>query len=133
MQCRNHPKVAATAKCASCGEPFCDNCVLTLRGQPCCAACKKAEIKGTTPPPPPSRRILSQARNALILAILGMFCAVIFSPLALAKASEARKLLKEDVGYEGEGMVTAAQIIAVLELVMFVLGTVIGFLTRGQA
>jgi uncharacterized RDD family membrane protein YckC len=41
MPCRNHPLVEEPlVRCARCGEAFCPDCVVVLRGLPYCARCK---------------------------------------------------------------------------------------------
>ena len=55
MQCLNHPEVAATAFCQSCGKALCDACTeRTPAGQVFCATCRATA--GAVPPmpyPPP--------------------------------------------------------------------------------
>jgi hypothetical protein len=135
MQCRNHPNVSATDRCTGCAEPFCPNCLVQVHGQNYCASCKMMTVKG--PPPPPasrSREILTQARDALLLSIFGLFCcAIIFEPMALSKASEAKRLIDADHRLDGRGMATAAQVIAVIGLVIWALGLLAKFFVRSQA
>lgn len=45
MICRNHVDVEeAVRPCARCGEAFCPDCLVTLGGQPFCAACKTEQL-----------------------------------------------------------------------------------------
>ena len=50
MNCQNHPDVAATAFCRSCGKPLCDACRSDAYGTVYCAEHAPAP---TAPPPPP--------------------------------------------------------------------------------
>jgi uncharacterized RDD family membrane protein YckC len=46
MPCKNHPLVEEPlVRCARCGESFCPNCIVEIRGTPYCAVCK-GEILG---------------------------------------------------------------------------------------
>lgn len=42
--CVTHPAVAAHRPCDRCGLPFCADCLVSLRGQTVCAACKHATL-----------------------------------------------------------------------------------------
>ena len=43
MPCKNHPLVEEPlVRCARCGEAFCPNCIVEIRGSPYCAVCKGA-------------------------------------------------------------------------------------------
>jgi uncharacterized RDD family membrane protein YckC len=46
MNCTNHPDViAGVVRCARCGQPFCQDCVVLLDGRPYDAACKEEQIR----------------------------------------------------------------------------------------
>lgn len=46
MPCVNHPEVVAgMTACSRCGRDFCENCIITLRGQPVCAGCKAEQVQ----------------------------------------------------------------------------------------
>lgn len=129
MRCRNHPSEAATGQCAQCGKSFCAHCLVPVGRHHCCAACKMKLVPGGTPPPPRSGPILAEARHALLIAILGLF----FAPLqrmAFGKLSEAKQRLEADPSQEGQGMVTAARIIAIAGLVLWGLALVSWLLVR---
>jgi hypothetical protein len=86
----------AAVKCRFCGEIF------------------DASLKGN--------RLCVEARDALILAIFGIFClGIVFEPWALIKASQARQKISADPTLTGRGMATAATIIASIVLVLSVL------------
>ncbi len=64
-----------------------------------------------------------EAKEALTYAIVGIFiCGIILEPIALVKANEAKKLIDADPQLAGSGKVTAARIIAVAALILWVLG-----------
>lgn len=44
--CLQHPQVPATRSCERCGGPFCADCLVPLKGQILCGACKHASLSG---------------------------------------------------------------------------------------
>src|ERR1041384_6571803 len=45
MLCRNHIDVSeAVRRCARCGTPYCQNCLVDIGGMPYCGTCKSEEI-----------------------------------------------------------------------------------------
>lgn len=59
------------------------------------------------------------------MAIVGIFCfGIILEPLALVKASKARKMMAENPRLSGSGKVTAATIIAIVSLLLWVLALI---------
>jgi hypothetical protein len=96
------------------------------------------------PPPPPqtgnpmyppdmlaqkAAAAASEAKNALIFAILGIFCfGFIFGFLAYRKANEALETIDiYQVAYEKRGLATAAKIIGIIDIVLWALGLVLRF------
>ena len=66
-----------------------------------------------------------EADEALKYAIIGIFCfGIILEPMALVKASKARKMMALNPRLSGSGKVTAAYIIASIALVLWVLGLI---------
>lgn len=123
MNCKNHPGVVATDRCTGCAEPFCSNCLVEIQGQKYCAACKVMKLTGKPIAPEEGTIPCKEAGEALTMAIVGIFLfGIILEPLALAKASKARKMLDEDPTLTGSGKVTAARIIAGIALALWVLG-----------
>jgi hypothetical protein len=123
MQCKNHPTVEATDRCAGCAEPFCPDCLVEMHGQKYCAQCKVSAIKG--PPQLTEEATLpcKEANEALTYAIVSIFCfGIILAPIALVKASKAKKMIDLNPRLSGSGKVTAARVIAVVALVLWVLG-----------
>lgn len=45
--CQNHPRREAAARCTSCGQPFCRECVTEFAGRMVCGVChrEKAMVK----------------------------------------------------------------------------------------
>lgn len=134
MLCRNHPGVTATGQCAECGKSFCAHCLVLVRGRDYCATCKMRLAPGGMPPPPArSGPVVAEARNALLLAMVGLFCCALLQPMALGQAAEARRLLAADPSLEGEGMATAARIIAIAGMILWGLAIVSRLILRSHA
>ncbi len=125
MQCKNHPAIAAADRCAGCAEPFCSNCLVDIGGQKFCSACKVMALKGAPPVTEEGTIPCKEANEALTYAIVGIFCfGIILEPMALVKASKAKKMLEMNPRLTGSGKVTAARVIAVIALVLWVLGII---------
>ena len=43
--CLNHPRREGAARCTSCGQPFCRECVTELDGRMVCGACHRAKLE----------------------------------------------------------------------------------------
>jgi hydrogenase-4 membrane subunit HyfE len=126
MECRNHPLVTAVGRCTGCAEPFCENCLVEIHGQQYCGSCKVLALQGQAAPSVPTRGTCTEARDALIIAIIGLFCcAIILEPIALVKASKAKRMIAADPTLGGGGMATAAIVIAIAGLVLWGLGLII--------
>ncbi len=111
MNCKKHPAVVAKVACAACAEPFCESCLVEVKGQKYCAECKTAVIKGAGP----ESTVCKEAKDALTYAIVGLFCfGIILGPVAISKAVKAKKLIQENPRLEGAGKATAAIIIGIL-------------------
>ena len=133
MECKNHPGVEAVDRCGGCSEAFCGNCLVEIQGQKLCGSCKVMAIQGQPPIPPEPTRTCKEARDALMWAIFGLFCCgIIFEPIALHKASNAKKMIDADPTLGGRGMATAATIIAVIGLILWGLGMLARFAKIGQ-
>lgn len=128
MQCKNHPDVNAVDRCAGCAEPFCENCLVEIQGQKFCASCKLMAMTGAPVLDDEAALPCKEANEALTYAIVGIFCfGIILEPIALVKASKAKQLIDADPRLAGSGKVTAARIIAVVALVLWVLGLIARF------
>jgi hypothetical protein len=124
MQCKKHPATEAADRCAGCAEAFCADCLVEIHGQKYCGACKTMTLKGS---PPVIASLAArvgtieckEASEALTYALVGILCfGFILQPIALVKASEAKKKLDANPELTGSGKVTAARIIAIVVLVL---------------
>jgi len=121
MECKNHPELTAQDRCTGCAEPFCKNCLVEVQGQMYCGSCKVMAVTGqpvveeaTIPCP--------EAKSALIYAIVGLFCCgIILEPIAISKALKAKKMMDENPRLTGSGQATAALIIGIIGLVLWLL------------
>ena len=124
MECKNHPGVEAIARCTGCAEPFCENCLVEIQGHKYCGSCKGLAIQDA-PAVEESMVPCKEASEALTYAIIGIFCfGIILEPIALLKASKAKKLIRMNPNLTGGGKATAATIIAVIALILWILGLV---------
>ena len=132
MDCKNHPGVAAVNRCAGCAEPFCNNCLVDIGGKPYCGSCKTMAVSGA-PMVEAATIPCKEANEALTYAIVGLFCfGIILEPIALFKASKAKKMLDLNPRLTGSGKVTAAYIIAVVGLLAWVVGMAVRFSQIGH-
>jgi hypothetical protein len=95
------------------------------------------------PPPPPTTDSLyppdvlaskqaeaaSDAKNALIMSIIGIFClGIILGFLALRKANNALEIMNiYQVAQEKRGMATTAKVIAIIDMVLWAVGLIARF------
>jgi hypothetical protein len=122
MNCRNHEGVPAVAVCFGCAAEFCARCLLTLQGVRYCASCKESGVllSSTLPVQKP----FSGASNSFKLAVIGFFFGgVILWPIAIAKASRARRRIHKD-GLAGEGLARATVVISLIGFVLWLIGWV---------
>ena len=124
MDCKNHPGVMATDRCAGCAEAFCANCLVEMHGQKYCGDCK---VMSVDRPPPVEVATLpcKEAGEALTFAIIGIFCfGIILEPIAIVKALKAKKKIELNPRLSGSGKATAALIIGIVSLVLWVIGLI---------
>ena len=122
IQCKNHPGVQATDRCAGCAETFCPNCLIAIGGQMYCGSCKVLAVSG--------RPVVEQATipsaladEALKYALIGILCfGIILGPMAIAKALKAKKEIASDPTLTGEGKANAALVIGIIVLLLWVMG-----------
>lgn len=66
-----------------------------------------------------------EANEALTYAIVGIFCCgIILEPVAISKALKAKRMIAMNPRLTGSGKCTAALIIAIVGLVLWVLGVI---------
>jgi hypothetical protein len=124
MQCKNHPNMPAIDRCAGCAEPFCPDCLVELQGQKYCGSCKVMAVQGQ-PIIEEATMPCKQAGEALTYAIIGIFClGIILEPMAIAKALKAKKMMEANPRLTGSGKATAALIIGIVSLVLWVIGII---------
>lgn len=59
---------------------------------------------------------------SLVYALIGLFfCGVIFGPVAIAKASSAKRAMASNPAYGGGGLATAGMVIGIIDVALFVL------------
>jgi hypothetical protein len=132
MQCKNHPNTPAVDRCAGCAEPFCPDCLLELQGQKYCGSCKVMAVQGQ-PVIEEASLPCKQADEALKYAIIGIFCfGIILEPMAISKALKAKKMTEANPRLTGSGKATAALIIGIVSLVLWVIGLIARFATINQ-
>jgi len=126
MQCKNHPQVEATARCAGCAEAFCADCLVEIQGKKYCGNCKVMALSGRAPLSPENETVpCKEADEALKYAIVGIFCfGVILGPLAISKAHKAKKMIEADPHLMGAGKATAALWLGWAVLILWVLGII---------
>ncbi len=126
MECRNHPATPAADRCTGCMEPFCENCLVTIRGQKYCGSCKVMALGGQTPVFEAVTELSEDAKEALKYAIIGLFCfGIILEPIAISKALKAKKMIAANPNLTGSGRATAALIIAIVGLLLWVAGILV--------
>lgn len=125
MQCTTHPETPAVDRCVGCAEPFCRNCLVEIQGQKYCASCKGMAVRGRPAVAEAATLPCKEADDALKYAIIGIFCfGIILEPIAIKKALEARKMIEMNPRLTGSGKATAALVIAVVGLILWVLGII---------
>jgi len=107
-------------------EPFCENCLVTIRGQKYCSSCKVMALGGQTPVFESVTEVSPDAKEALKYAIIGLFCfGIILEPIAISKALKAKKMIAANPNLTGSGRATAALIIAIVGLLLWVAGIIV--------
>lgn len=125
MECRNHSATAAADRCAGCMEPFCPDCIVTVRGRKYCGSCKVMALGGTTPVFQSVTEISAEAKEAIKYSVLGFLClGFILGPVGVQKAHKAKQMMKANPNLLGFGTATAAQILGAAALVMSLLGLI---------
>ncbi len=129
--CRNHASNPAADRCAGCFEAFCANCLVEIQGQQYCASCKTLVLRGQPVIAEAATMPCPEAGEALKYAIIGLFCfGIVLEPMAIKKALNARKMIELNPRLTGSGKATAALVIAIIGLFLWVLGIVGRFARR---
>lgn len=126
MSCKNHPESPAAARCTGCAESYCENCLVEVEGLKYCGACKVMALHGRVPIIEDEGRRSKEARDALLLAFLSLFCfGIIVGPIAFVKASAAKKQMDRDPEILGRGTASAAQVVASVGVVLTLISIVV--------
>ncbi|HVR39213.1 MAG TPA: hypothetical protein VMU84_08950 [Thermoanaerobaculia bacterium] len=106
-------------------EPFCANCLVTVKGRKHCSSCKVMVIGDRVPMVERATKLCPEADEALKYAIIALFClGIILGPVALSKASAARKLINADPSLLGSSQVTAATVMAIFAIGLWLLANI---------
>jgi hypothetical protein len=74
-----------------------------------------------------------EAGEALTNAIIGIFCfGIILEPIAISKALKARKMIALNPRLTGSGKATAALIIGIVSLVLWIIGIIAKISSAGR-
>lgn len=103
--CFQHDEARSEVTCALCSLPFCKNCVVTLRGETVCGACKNFQLASLGRP----LRVHPGARLALGVALAGGPAAFLLSLTGVGLAI-------------GEGLMGVAAALCLVAAVLPVLG-----------
>lgn len=123
MNCIKHPESPSAGTCAGCAEPFCTRCLVAIKGANYCGECKAMAVGKDAIASAGSLGSCPEAGGALKYAIIGIFCfGIILGPIAISKALKAKKMIAENPRLEGSGKATAALIIGILDIILFVVG-----------
>ena len=126
MECRNHPATAAGDRCVGCMEPFCPNCIVTVRGRKYCASCKEMALGGKTPVFQSVTQMSDEAKEAIKYALVGFLCVgIILGLVAVNKAGKAKQMMKANPSLLGWGTATAAQILGLAAFILSGLGILV--------
>jgi hypothetical protein len=95
-----------------------------------CGQCKYMAVKCRPVFPMPQiagfdNTVSEDATEALKYAVIGIFClGIILAPIAISKALEARRKIRNNPGMQGEGKANAALIISFMVLVLWVFNAI---------
>jgi len=124
MHCRNHASAEASERCVACAEPFCGDCLVEVLGEKYCGSCKIMTVKG--PPPIEEGNTPCEAANkALTYSLIGIFCfGVVLGPMAIAKAVEARREIRDDPSLSGLAKANVGLLLGIAVLILWILGMI---------
>jgi uncharacterized RDD family membrane protein YckC len=86
MQCSNHPTITdGIGRCIRCGRPFCESCLVQIRGGAYCADCKGEQVRdiqsgtvqGELELATVGRRFAALWLDSFIFGMIGAFVAVL--------------------------------------------------------
>jgi hypothetical protein len=131
MECKNHPSVPAVERCVGCAELFCEYCLVEVLGQKYCGSCKVMAVKEPAQTYGEGLVPCEAAGKALTYSIVGIFCfGMIFGPMAIAKAIEARKEIKEDPSMSGLGKANVGLLLGIAVILFWIIGMITKYKNR---
>jgi len=89
-------------------------------------------VQGGGPAVDQATTLCTEARDALIIAIAGFLCCVFLAPVAIIKANKAKQMIAANPRLGGGGLATAAIVIAIINIILFVLTLIARFSQLGQ-
>ena len=104
MNCIEHPEIPSSATCKGCAEPFCENCLVIIKGEPYCSECKvmatgsgdgAVRPRPAVPPRPPaapSADAMIQFRCPVTQKLLGMKPAMAGRTITCPACSESHTI-----------------------------------------
>ena len=133
--CQNHPAIVAAAPCASCGQPFCDSCLVQFQGRRVCGPCRNLLLAqaqgyradGIQPSAPPTVvDHIIPARNpmALIGYYLGVFSLIpcvgnLLGPAALVLGILALRARRRDRNLPGAAHALVAIVLGSITTLLY--------------
>ena len=131
MQCINHPEAQAVDRCAGCQESFCPDCLVEIHGRNYCGSCKVTAVQAPFAMEA-AIRPCGQATVALVLAILSPLCLIGLAPTAIILAIIAKNKIAADPHLTGSGKATAALIISITLLSIWLLIILAAVISKGS-
>ena len=90
-------------------------------------------LRGTPPMVEEATIPCKEAGEALKYSIIGIFCfGIILEPVAISKALKAKKMMAMNPRLTGSGKATAALIIGIVALLLWIIGMFARFAEMGQ-
>ena len=71
MNCANHPDIAVSQYCRTCGKPLCTACVRNVQGVAYCEQCLAERLQGVPPQPTVYQQIMKQGAGLDVPPTLG--------------------------------------------------------------
>ena len=134
MNCIKHAELPAVATCSACAESFCSQCLVTIQGAKYCAECKKSALgKDAIASNDGPVGVCEEAGQALKYALIGiLILGIILEPIAISKALKAKKMIAQNPRLEGAGKATAALVIGITALSLWLLGIIANVAASGR-
>jgi uncharacterized RDD family membrane protein YckC len=101
MQCSNHPSITeGISRCIRCARPFCQSCLVRIRGGAYCAACKGEQVRdiqsgtvhGELELATVGRRFAALWVDSLVFTVPAFLAAMLLVPLLATRSSDPEAL-----------------------------------------